>query len=281
MPLDRPFNAFAGLSSPFGRRRGFSPADLFRFGEKGTALIVGPTNCFQDAAGTTPAGAGDPVGLVLDTSQGAGYSGGQFTGLGAENIEPALGPYAAIPSEITGPNGTISIENGNIRVTSPGNTSCRMEIDFPVESGKAYSVNTTINSNFGAVPAAFVDVTLGPFNQSFFGVASVSGLVQATSTGTAKIRLYPRSGSGPTQQAGDYVEASAFSVRELPGVHAYQSDNDDYRPTLEQDGNGNWYLAFDGVDDYLVTPSITPGTDKVQVFAGVRKASDAAAAMVA
>lgn len=36
------------------------------------------------------------------------------------------------------------------------------------------------------------------------------------------------------------------------------------------------YLSFDGVDDFLVTPTITPGTDKVQVFAGVRKLSDAA-----
>ena len=36
-----------------------------------------------------------------------------------------------------------------------------------------------------------------------------------------------------------------------------------------------WYLGFDGSDDFLVTPTITPGTDKVQVFAGVRKLSDA------
>jgi len=34
------------------------------------------------------------------------------------------------------------------------------------------------------------------------------------------------------------------------------------------------YLRFDGVDDWLVTPTITPGTDKAQVFAGVRKLSD-------
>jgi hypothetical protein len=36
------------------------------------------------------------------------------------------------------------------------------------------------------------------------------------------------------------------------------------------------YLSFDGVDDFMVTPTITPGIDKVQVFAGVRKLSDAA-----
>jgi len=35
------------------------------------------------------------------------------------------------------------------------------------------------------------------------------------------------------------------------------------------------YLSFDGVDDSLVTPSITPGVDKLQVFAGLRKLSDA------
>ena len=41
------------------------------------------------------------------------------------------------------------------------------------------------------------------------------------------------------------------------------------------------YLSFDGVDDFLVTPTITPGIDKAQVFAGVRKLSDAAAGTIA
>jgi hypothetical protein len=36
------------------------------------------------------------------------------------------------------------------------------------------------------------------------------------------------------------------------------------------------YLSFDGVDDWMVTPTITPGIDKAQIFAGVRKLSDAA-----
>lgn len=35
------------------------------------------------------------------------------------------------------------------------------------------------------------------------------------------------------------------------------------------------YLSFDGTDDGMVTGTITPGVDKVQVFAGVRKLSDA------
>ena len=40
------------------------------------------------------------------------------------------------------------------------------------------------------------------------------------------------------------------------------------------------YLRFDGVDDWLVTPTITPGIDKAQVFAGVRKLSDAALGII-
>ena len=41
------------------------------------------------------------------------------------------------------------------------------------------------------------------------------------------------------------------------------------------------FLAFDGVDDFFVTNTITPGTDKAQMFAGIRKLSDAARASVA
>jgi hypothetical protein len=40
------------------------------------------------------------------------------------------------------------------------------------------------------------------------------------------------------------------------------------------------YLSFDGVGDAMATSAITPGIDKAQVFAGVRKLSDAAAGML-
>lgn len=48
------------------------------------------------------------------------------------------------------------------------------------------------------------------------------------------------------------------------------------RPVLQQDGNGKYYLAFDGVDDALVTGSINfTATDKMTVVAGVRKLASA------
>ena len=49
------------------------------------------------------------------------------------------------------------------------------------------------------------------------------------------------------------------------------------RPILKIDGNGKYYLLFDGVDDAMQTGNIDfTSTDKMTVWAGVRKLSDAA-----
>ena len=62
------------------------------------------------------------------------------------------------------------------------------------------------------------------------------------------------------------------------GNHASQTTAAS-RPTLQQDSNGLYYLSFDGTDDGMETPSINfTGTDKMTVWAGVRKLSDATAA---
>lgn len=65
------------------------------------------------------------------------------------------------------------------------------------------------------------------------------------------------------------------------GNHAYQTTSTS-RPVLRQDAGGRYYLSFDGVDDFLVTNSIDfTSTDKMTVFAGVRKLSAATGAAVA
>lgn len=63
-------------------------------------------------------------------------------------------------------------------------------------------------------------------------------------------------------------------------VTAYQKVVSQYEVT-EAGVQSAGYLAFDGVDDGMVTNTITPAIDKVQVFAGVRKLSDAATATLA
>jgi hypothetical protein len=54
---------------------------------------------------------------------------------------------------------------------------------------------------------------------------------------------------------------------------AYQRVTDQYNVT-EAGVSSVSYLFFDGVNDSLATPTITPGVDKAQVFAGVRKLSN-------
>ena len=61
---------------------------------------------------------------------------------------------------------------------------------------------------------------------------------------------------------------------------AYQKVVSQYEVT-EAGVQSAFYLAFDGVDDGMVTNTITPGIDKVQVFSGMRKLSDAAQKIVA
>lgn len=79
--------------------------------------------------------------------------------------------------------------------------------------------------------------------------------------------------------AAGSLSVSNVVIRELPGNHATQSSSL-LRPTYQIDSTGRPYLLFDGSDDFLVTPTITPGTDKAQLFAGVRKLSDAAAGCI-
>jgi hypothetical protein len=64
------------------------------------------------------------------------------------------------------------------------------------------------------------------------------------------------------------------------GNHASQSTATS-RPVLKQDANGKYYLLFDGIDDSFATASIDfTSTDKMSVFAGVRKLSDATQGLV-
>lgn len=59
-------------------------------------------------------------------------------------------------------------------------------------------------------------------------------------------------------------------------IHATQATTAK-RPILRQTPTGEYYLEFDGVDDTLTATNIDfSGTDKMSVFAGIRKVTDAA-----
>lgn len=84
-------------------------------------------------------------------------------------------------------------------------------------------------------------------------------------------------GTTPVTAAGQSV--GRILDKSGRGNHATQATAAS-RPLYQVDSGGLGYLLFDGVDDFLITPTITPNIDKVQVFAGVRKLSDAATGLL-
>ena len=81
-------------------------------------------------------------------------------------------------------------------------------------------------------------------------------------------------GTTPVTEAGQPV--GLILDKSGNGHHASQATST-ARPLFQIDGSGKHYLAFDGVDDYLSTAAIDlTGTDKVTVFVGTKKISDAA-----
>lgn len=79
------------------------------------------------------------------------------------------------------------------------------------------------------------------------------GTIPVTATGQAVARVNDKSGNG---------------------THATQPISA-ARPIYRLDSGGRAYLEFDGVDDFLVTATVTPAADKTQLIAGVRKLTTA------
>jgi hypothetical protein len=88
-------------------------------------------------------------------------------------------------------------------------------------------------------------------------VAPALSLTTLVLTGTANYGFYPW---------GAQLELGSTAT-------AYQKVVSQYEVT-EAGVQSAGYLSFDGFDDSMVTSTITPGIDKVQVFAGVRKLND-------
>lgn len=85
----------------------------------------------------------------------------------------------------------------------------------------------------------------------------------------------------PVVSSGDPVASWMLST--TSGVIYATQSTAGNRPVYKVDSSGNSYLEFDGATSnrFLVTTTITPGTDKVQVFAGMRKDTNATRGMVA
>ena len=253
--------------------RGFNPRSLFASGEQGIWLDPSDfSTLFQDSAGTTPVTAvGQPVGLALDKRLGLA--------LGAEQVVNGTFTGGGTGWTILDTAPSVTTFTGGVAtmVAALGFALARLRQSLTLPAG-TYEVSVRVVSVSGTPGAALAvgntssgDTTYANFSLDSAGVYTRKVTITGPTLGLAFTA---------SNAAGGTIVIDEVSVKLLPGNHATQS-TDASRPTLQQDSNGLYYLSFDGTDDGMATPSINfTGTDKMTVWAGVRKNSDAAAGIV-
>lgn len=258
-----------------------APTALFAAGEQGFWYDPSDlTTLFQDSSGATPVTAvGQVVGLMLDKSKGITR--------GAEELPNPGGPFTATTQWT--PTGapaatTITVNAGELQLTNTdvGSTWAARDLGIPTVVGEWYEMTVTMR-----VSALFTGsvITLTAFDDVAAG-GIVSAVADSGSLTHRQYRVIFRAPSitsslilGKGSAAGDIgksIFVQSASLRRLPGNHASQATAAS-RPVLQQDSSGFLHLAFDGVDDGLATPGTVDfsATDKVTVFAGLTKLSDA------
>lgn len=152
-------------------------------------------------------------------------------------------------SSATGAYGTFNLATGSV-----------------IDSGSATNVTaTSVGSGWYRLQVAYSSSS----NVNF----AIFILTDAYTTGNPNLFTYTGDGTSGLYIWGAQLELGSTAT-------AYQKVVSQYEVT-EAGVQSVSYLAFDGVDDGMVTNTITPAIDKVQVFAGVRKLSDAAVGVIA
>ena len=221
---------------------------------------------FQDAVGTVPVtAAGQPVGLMLDKS-GRNNHARQTTSARRPILQqtPIPGANFVTDSTLAEPSkwkntsvaSGISVSGNKLIFNNVAayHTSVASSLSEKLTAGKRYLLSYNISGYVsGTVRAQLIggaSINTAGFNKN----GRVSLVVTATSE---------HSFIGfQSVVAGTTLNISEVYLQEITGYLADQN-----------------YLQFDGVDDCLLTNNIDfTATDKVSLFAGVRKLSDATTA---
>ena len=146
--------------------------------------------------------------------------------------------------------------------------------DFNLSTG--VSTGTGANGTGSVGTAAIQALADGWFRVSVSGIASTNDTtlypILLTADASGNISYTGSTGSG-LWYWGAQLELGSTAT-------AYQRVTTQFDVT-EAGVASKSYLSFDGVDDNMVTGTITPGSaDKAQVFAGVRKLTDATQGMI-
>lgn len=231
----------------------FDPASLFASGENGVWFEPSPTTAFRSTTDLTPCAAGESCGFLLDKSQGAGYSGGAFTGLGSELVTNGTFDTDLSSWTVTNANAGNTIEQsaGKLSMTrnvSGFDTMIAAGINITGIAGQWVLIScdytetdATTNGRLQAIGTPF-------FNQTFDCVTGHNQFVFFIPTGTTSFYIQAtHAGLGAIPNT---ITFDNISVKELPGFHATQGTAA-ARPILRQTGGGVYYLEDDEVDDAL------------------------------
>ena len=267
----------------------FSPASLFAAGEQGAWYDPSDfSTMFQDNLGATPVTAVEQtVGLILDKS-GRGNNASQAT--------PGARPTLSARVNLL----TYTEDFSNVFWTKFNCTASAMNVADPIGGNTA----STITAIAGPAYFYYDAGTSSPAN----GIVTTATIWARRRTGTGVVGLRNNAATGTydtltltsswqlysvsctagaanqnrfvinIQTTGDAIDIWHPDLRvtnDGVGIPTYQRVG----ASTDYDTNGfPFYLKFDGSNDSFATASINfSATDKMSVFAGVRKLSDAAA----
>lgn len=229
----------------------WSPSSLFANSEVGVWYDPSDlSTMFQDSAGTVPVTAdGQPVGLILDKSQGLVLGSEMITVTANRDFSSDTGFWV---------KGTgASISGGKANFSSASGWSL-YRTSFGVSAGNLYEVSLTISGYSAGTIKVACGSTPG-YSATF------------AANGTYTVRLGPIAGGDFGFVTSSFTGSiDDISVKAVSGNHASQATAAS-RPLYKTDGTYHW-LQFDGVDDSLSTAAINfTSTDKMSQFYGVKR----------
>lgn len=280
-------------ASTLTRRRagGFSPAALLA-GSTAFAWYDPSdlTTMFQDSAGTTPVTAPAQTVARINDKSGNGFhavQSGVSTLRPTYGVVPATGRVNLLTYSEEFNNaawvkfGTVSVTANS--VTAPDGTQTADTVAISAASGvyqtvsavplTTYTASIWVRADSSVTGRLVVNTNLGdPVFQTINATTQWQrvSLSKATQAGTTSVSVQLDAGNGANTI---YVWGAQLETGST--ATAYQKVVSQFEVT-EAGVPSLSHLSFDGVDDFLVTSTITPSANKMQVFAGLRKLSDAA-----
>jgi hypothetical protein len=181
----------------------------------------------------------------------------------------------AFPTTSTGnaPNQTISCfvkSSGFSWVAFGTNTN---------DDARAY-FNLSGNGSVGAVGSFLTNATIVPLVNDWY---RISVTTTSSTSGSAGWAIWATNGDAPfsvtpSGTSGIFIWGAQL---ELGSTATPYQKRVNFLDVTEAGKRSIRRLYFNGTSHFMTTPTITPNTDKAQVFAGVRKLSDAAIGFIA